>query len=152
MPAVTPSSFVRLGWHFVRRALIRLVRAERGLARFRANYWGEDRLLPVAPEERSALHALSRCIACGMCDARFTAWPDVDRAEFAGPQALPLSYTRALPDYDALHRYLANLHRGDLERLERICPTRVPFRRLAAFAARRAAELSEHGTESGKST
>ncbi|MFW5920575.1 MAG: hypothetical protein ACOCUS_01955 [Polyangiales bacterium] len=139
---MTPGSFVRLGWYFVRQLVGRLFGGGRGLERFEEAYCRDEHLLPVSREDRESLHALSRCIACGMCDARFEAWGEVDRSEFRGPSDLPLSSTRSLPDYDALARYLTELRKGDLERLERVCPVRVPFRRLADFAERRAAALS----------
>ena len=147
---MTPGSFVRLGWYFVRQLLARLARPANGLARFEQAYCREDRLLPVSAEDREALLALSGCIACGMCDARFSAWSDVDRGALRGPSDLPLSYTRSLPDYDALARYLSELRKGDLERLERVCPVRVPFRRLADFAERRAAALTEARSAAGR--
>lgn len=140
---MTFGSFVRLGYYFFRQLVLRMVGRSRGLAQFAESYCREDRLLPVPSEDRRALHALSRCIACGMCDAHFTAYARVDRTRFLGPSELPLSHTRSLPDFDALHDYLRNLAEGDLVRLEQVCPTGVPFRQLADFAARRAAELTQ---------
>lgn len=143
---MTFGSFVRLGYYIVRQLVLRAVRRARGLSAFAADYCREDRLLPVAAEDRTAIAALSRCIACGMCDARFAAYGAADRSNFRGPSELPLSHTKSLPDYDALHAYLADLKKGDLARLERVCPTGVPFRSLLSFAERRAAELSGGGT------
>lgn len=133
-----PGSFVRLGWYFGRQLLLRLLRPADGLARFERAYCREDRLLPVSKEDRQALHALSGCIACGMCDARFGAWGSVSRGKLRAVSDLPLSYTRSLPDFDALGPTLVELRRGDLERLEQVCPVRVPFRQLAELAERRA--------------
>jgi succinate dehydrogenase/fumarate reductase-like Fe-S protein len=132
-----PGSFFRLGWYFFKRLSLRMLRPEHGLARFQANYWQGEHLLPVSEEERQALGALSRCIACGMCDLYFTAWDGVSESRFSGPSALPLSYTRSLPDYDAMDGYLQQLRRGDLQRLEQVCPVDVPFRALADFAESR---------------
>lgn len=138
---MTFGSFVRLGYYFFRQLLLRAIGRSRGIDAFTANYCAEDRLLPVASEDRQVLASFSRCIACGMCDAYFSAYGRVDRSQFRGPSELPLSHSRSLPDYDALHRYLAALGEGDMVLLERVCPTGVPFRRLAAFAERQAAAL-----------
>jgi succinate dehydrogenase/fumarate reductase-like Fe-S protein len=140
---MTFGSFVQLGYYFFRQLVLRMIGRSRGLAQFAESYCHEDRLLPMAPDDRHALRALSRCIACGMCDAHFNAYARVNRAQLRGPSELPLSHARSLPDYDALHDYLRNLAEGDLARLEQVCPTRVPFRHLAEFAARRASDLAE---------
>jgi succinate dehydrogenase/fumarate reductase-like Fe-S protein len=139
---MTPGSFVRLGYYFAKRLLLRLVRREDGLARFRANYVEPERLLPVGSKDREAVQALSRCIACGLCDAHFSAYREVDRARFRAPSDLPLSHTRSLPDYDALDAYLGELRKGDLRRLEKVCPVGVPFEHLAAFVERKANEMN----------
>jgi succinate dehydrogenase/fumarate reductase-like Fe-S protein len=138
---MTFGSLVRLGYYFFRQLLLRAVGRSRGLAHFADAYCHEDRLLPMSADDRRALASFSSCIACGMCDAQFTAYARVNRAQFRGPSDLPLAYTRSLPDLDALHAYLENLAEGDLIRLEQVCPTGVPFRQLADFAGRRAKEL-----------
>jgi len=137
---MTVGSFLRLGYYFVKRLLLRLFRRKTGLEQFHENY-AEDRLLPLAPSDREALASFSGCMACGMCDAQFSAYGRAARREFHGPSDLPLSYSRSLPDYDALAGYLASLRRGDLELLERVCPARVPFVRLATFVEKVATAL-----------
>jgi succinate dehydrogenase/fumarate reductase-like Fe-S protein len=138
---MTFGSFVRLGYYFFRQLVLRMLGVSRGLAQFAESYCHEDRLLPLSPEDRRALSSFSSCIACGMCDAHFAAYGQVRRTEMRGPSDLPLSYSRSLPDYDALHRYLEHLGAGNLVQLEQVCPTGVPFRHLAAFAERRALDL-----------
>lgn len=131
-PLVTLGSFVRLGYYFVKRLLLRLFRRKTGLQQFHENY-AEDRLLPLSPSDRGVFAAFSGCIACGMCDAQFSAYGRTARREFHGPSDLPLAYSRSLPDYDGLVTYVSSLRRGDLELLERVCPARIPFGRLATF-------------------
>lgn len=131
-------SFLRLGMYFGARLLIRAVRRDDGLARFAENYFRGDGLLPVAEDDAPA--SFSGCIACGMCDAAFV-YDGVAREHFSGPSDLPLSYTRSLPDYDALERYLGELDKGDLLALERVCPSRVPLRRLADVSRERGEAL-----------
>lgn len=131
-PLVTIGSFLRLGYYFVKRLLLRLFRKKTGLQQFHENYSG-DRLLPLAPGDHEALALFSGCIACGMCDAQFSAYGRAARRDFHGPSDLPLSYSRGLPDYDALGSYVTSLRRGDLELLERVCPARIPFGQLATF-------------------
>ncbi|MCC7536016.1 MAG: hypothetical protein IT379_07375 [Deltaproteobacteria bacterium] len=145
---MTPRALVLLGYYFWRTLLLRWLRPRNGLAAFHESY-AADKLPPVTAAERHALKAFSSCIACGMCDASFAAWPSVDRAAFHGPMDLPLSYSRGMPDYDTLGRYLAQLDRGDLVRIERLCPARIPFRDLAAFARKKAAEIEELGVAAG---
>lgn len=137
---MTAGSFVRLGYYFAKQLLLRLFRRDSGLLRFERSY-GKDRLLPLLPAERTALKAFSGCIACGLCDAHFDAYAKTSRRDFPGPSALPLSYSRSLPDYEGLEAYLDDLEKGDLVHLERICPSRVPFRALAAFTRRHAAAM-----------
>jgi len=132
---------IRIAWYFLKCLLLRLLGRERGLARFEAGYCIEDGLLPVSEEERRCLRLFSGCIACGMCDARFSAYACVARPAFRGPSDLPLSYSRGLPDYGGLAVYLNQLARGDLDLLERVCPARIPFRELLGVARRRAEAL-----------
>lgn len=138
---MTVGSFVRFGWYFARQILLRMLGRRRGLAAFREAYGG-DRLLPLGADDRRALPSFSGCIACGMCDATFDAYPRVARAELRGPSDLPLAYSRNLPDYDALPAFLDQLDKGDLERLERVCPGHVPFRALSEFARSQADQLA----------
>ncbi len=140
-------SFLRLGLLFLKRLFVRLVLRPSGLRRFEENYFREDRLLPVAEVPRARFAAFSACIACGMCDAVFDA--EVDRTVFPGPSYLPLSFSRNLPDYDALGPYLTELRKGDLVALERVCPTRVPFRQLADFVEAHAAGIAQQRKERG---
>lgn len=138
---MAPGSFVRLGFYFLRQLILRLFRRGGGLARFEANY-ASDRLLPVPQEDRAMLDTFGGCIACGMCDVFFPAYGATPRGDLRAASDLPISYSRSLPDYDALGRALGRLKQADLERLERICPTSVPFRRLAAFVESQGAELT----------
>jgi succinate dehydrogenase/fumarate reductase-like Fe-S protein len=137
---VTLGSLVQLGYFFFRQLVRRLTARKSGLAQFEENY-AADRLLAMTSEDREQLPSFSGCIACGMCDAIFDAYDRTARCDFRGPSDLPIAYTRNLPDYDALPSYVSNLRKGDLEALERVCPSRIPFRRLALFVERRALDL-----------
>lgn len=140
---MTFGSFVRLGFYFAKRLLARVLTTRTGLARFRDNYWTSDHLLPLGAAAAENRAAFSACIACGLCDEVFDAYDRTDRDVFPGPSALPLSYSRNPPDFAALTRYLAELRKGDLVQLERVCPTRVPFRKLAAYVEAHARETEE---------
>lgn len=137
---MAPGSFIRLGIYFVRQLILRLFHRGGGLARFQNNY-ASDRLLPVPKDERPILDTFGGCIACGMCDVFFPAYGPPPRSDLRAPSDLPISYSRSLPDYDALRRSVERLRQADLERLESVCPTSVPFRRLAAFVESQAMEL-----------
>jgi hypothetical protein len=95
-------------------------------------------LPPTSGEDRQALAALGRCVACGACDAAFDAYPKVVRSEMRGPSELPLAYGRSLEDLDASAGWLVHLAKGDLAKLERACPVGVPFARVAATLKARA--------------
>lgn len=137
---MTLGSFFRFGYYFVRQLVLRAVGRAPGLRVFEENY-ANDRLLPMSTDEREILPSFSRCIACGMCDAAFTGYARVTRSEFRGPSDLPLSYSRNPPDFDGLRKYVRNLKEGDLEALERVCPAKVPFRRLVVFVESQAQRL-----------
>lgn len=141
-------AFLRLGFYFARCLWARLVAPPRGLLRFRQAYEGE-RLYALAEDEREAVAALSKCIACGLCDVHFGHYPRVARVALRGPSDFVLGYTRPLPDWDALVEPLAQLERGDLERIERLCPAQVPFERVARTARRRAVQLRAARTAGG---
>jgi succinate dehydrogenase/fumarate reductase-like Fe-S protein len=141
---VRPVSFLRLGWHFATRLVARLFRRDRGLLRFRASY-GPEGLFELTPEEQEAVSSLSRCIACGLCDAHFGAYERVARGSMRAPSDVMLAETRSLPDWDALEEPLAQLERGDLARMERLCPAHIPLARVVAVAKRRAEALGRAG-------
>lgn len=138
---MSPVSFVRLGWYFARRLLARLLLPQRGLLRFEASY-GREGLFALDRSEKDAVAAMSGCIACGVCDAHFTAYPQIARTALRGPSDLVLSQSRSLPDWDALVTPLAQLERGDLAAIERLCPVQIPLARIAEVAKKRAAALS----------
>lgn len=129
-----------LGWHFLVRLAARAVLPARGLLRFKASY-GPERLFELEREEQEVVASLSRCIACGICDAHFGSYDDVARTAMRAPSDVILAHTRSLPDWDALALPLAQLERGDLARIERLCPARIPLSRVVEVAKRRAEAL-----------
>ena len=135
-----PLSLLQLGWYFGRRLLARLGPGPSGLSRFETQY-EPDGLYPLDREEQAVTRALSRCIACGICDARFSAYGDVDRTALRAPSDLVIAHARSLPDWDALVPALCQLARGDLEDLEAACPVQVPFARVVEVTRARAVSL-----------
>jgi succinate dehydrogenase/fumarate reductase-like Fe-S protein len=107
-------------------------RGPTGLAHFQQNY-AADRLPPVAPEERKRMPAFSRCIACGRCEEGDAAAVSASGGAFPGTMALMLASSRSMPDFDAAAAAFAWVTDDDLARKERICPTGVPMREVAAF-------------------
>lgn len=122
-------AYANLGYHAVRTAVRRLWGERRGLETFLDNY-RDDRLPPLTAEERRLLGAFDGCLSCGLCDTLARPLERDDRGGLPGPSALPASVSRHPPDYDAVGAYLARLDHEDLARMEAICPSRVPFRRL----------------------
>jgi hypothetical protein len=130
-----------LAWALVRSLLAPLLGARRGLADFRRSY-AADRLPPVAADERRYMHELSRCIACGLCDAGEGARIARSHGKFAGVMDLMLASSRSMPDYDAAARSFEAIGDERLSELEARCPVRVPMRKLASFVRGKAAELT----------
>jgi hypothetical protein len=124
----------------VRSLLAPLLGTRRGLADFVRSY-APDRLPPVAPDEREQMPALSRCIACGLCDAGEGAAMARSGGRYAGVMDLMLASSRSGPDYDAAARSFEAVGEQRLGELEARCPTRVPMRQLAAYVRRKAAEV-----------
>ena len=137
-----PVSLVRLGWHFVARLVTRALTPRRGLLRFEQSY-GTERLFALEREEQEVVASLSRCIACGICDAHFGDYDRVARTAMRAPSDVVLSHSRSLPDWDALALPLAQLERGDLARIERLCPAQIPLARVVEVARRRAEALRD---------
>ena len=115
-----------------------------GKQKFLDNYAPEG-LLPTSAEDREVLHAASRCIHCGLCDAYDAALSSLPRTLYDGASALPVSWSRATPDLPAAHAALERLHPEQLARAEAVCPTRVPLRRVAAYLQRKLEELARVG-------
>ncbi len=136
---ISLGSLVRLGAYFFAQLAKRLFVRAPQLPAFRAAY-DPDGLAPLETDERAVLSTLSRCVACGACDAAFDAYGKVVRSELRGPSELPLAYARSLPDLDATAGWLVHLQKGDLARLERACPVDVPFARVVSVLRARAGE------------
>jgi hypothetical protein len=109
-----------------------------GLDRFRANY-AEDGLNPVSEAERHEMSEFGRCIACGRCNRGDERHVIDSKGQFRGSMGLVLAASRSMPDYRAAARSFACLSDLELEEKEKLCPTRVPFRRLASFVRSNAA-------------
>lgn len=142
-------SLVRLGAYFIWQLIMRLFRPGPQLAAFRASYDPEG-LTPVEHGEREVLATLSRCVACGACDAAFDAYGRVVRSELRGPSELPLAYARSLPDLDATSGWLVHLAKGDLARLERACPVDVPFTKVVQVLRARAGPPRVRPSKAGR--
>jgi len=108
-----------------------------GIADFRANY-DADGLPPVTAAERAVLPEFQRCIACGLCDRG-----EADRiarsgGAYRGTMALVLAGSRSMPDYRAAAYSFSFVDDDVLAEKELICPTGVPFRKLASFVRAKA--------------
>ena len=124
------TAYANLAYHAIKTVARRLFGQRRGLDAFLELY-REDRLPPLTAEERSLLASFDGCLACGLCDTLARPADRGDPAALPGPSALPLSVSRHPPDYDVLEAYLSRLDQEDLARMEAICPSRIPLRRLA---------------------
>ena len=125
----------------VKTLLLRPFTASRdGVALFRARY-DPDGLPPVTPEERGAMQSFQRCVACGLCDRGEGERIARSGGAYRGVMALVLSGSRSMPEFRAAAYGFAFVPEAVLIDKERICPTRVPFRRISAFVRDKAAAV-----------
>jgi hypothetical protein len=115
-----------------------------GKQKFLDNYAREG-LLPTSAEDRETLHAASRCIHCGLCDAYDPALSSLPRTLYDGASVMPVAWSRATPDLPTAREALVRIHPEQLARAEAVCPTRVPLRRVAAYLQRKLVELARVG-------
>jgi hypothetical protein len=131
-------ALVLLAWAFVRTMLKKVFGGPpRGLPLFEANFQAE-RLTSLSASERSEITTFSRCIACGRCDQGDGERIAASRGAYPGTMALMLASSRSMPDFGATLDALRFISDEELARKERLCPTRVPMRRVAAFIRRHA--------------
>jgi hypothetical protein len=115
-------------------------RGREGIAAFRANY-DADRLPPVTPEERADLGTFGRCIACGLCDRGEAERILSSGGAYRGVMSLMLAASRNIPDFREAALSFQHVPDAVLAEKERICPTRVPMRKIARFVRAKAVEL-----------
>jgi hypothetical protein len=116
----------------LRALFLRAFGSSRGLSSFEESY-REDRLPPLTPEERAGLPELSGCIACGLCNEGEGERMAASGGAYPGLMQIVLASSRNMPDFDAAKLALHHVPDSVLSEKERICPTGVPFRRMAAF-------------------
>lgn len=142
--AVPPrlKAILLLAWALL-RTVLRLAFGKKvdGIARFRENY-DADRLPPVTPKEREELAEFGRCIACGLCDRGEGARIAASGGRYRGIMPLMLAASRSMPDFHAAQLSFAHVPDEVLADKERVCPTRVPMRKIARFVHDKAEELT----------
>ena len=126
-----------LAWSLARVGVKRFFGARTGLALFHDNY-DADRLPPVDAAERAALPSFSRCVACGRCDLGEASRIAASRGAYPGLMQVVLASSRSMPDFDAAALALEHVPLEVLAEKEAVCPTGVPFRRLAEFVRAKA--------------
>jgi hypothetical protein len=129
-------AIVILAWSLVRSIFGRKL----GVADFREHY-APDRLPPVAVSERKQLPMFGGCIACGLCDIGQGALTQISHGAYTGVMDLMIASSRSMPDFDAATASFAAIGDAKLAELEKICPTRVPMREIAAFVRAKGAEM-----------
>jgi succinate dehydrogenase/fumarate reductase-like Fe-S protein len=133
MPAARIHALFVLAWAFVVMLLKKVFgTGPRGIALFRANFEAEH-LSSLTSAERAELPSLSRCIACGRCNAGDGERIAASKGAFPGTMGLMVASSRGLPDFVAANEALQWISDEDLARKEAVCPTKVPMRRVAAF-------------------
>jgi hypothetical protein len=108
-----------------------------GIGAFRNNY-DADGLPPVTEAERAELGRFGRCIACGLCDRGEAERIASSEGAYQGVMALVLAASRSMPDFRAAATSFTFVPEDVLREKERICPTGVPFRRMARFVREKA--------------
>jgi len=116
-----------------------LGRGSGGIGAFRANY-DADGLAPVSLEQRSSMGEFGSCIACGLCDRGESVRIERSGGAYCGIMELMLAGSRSMPDFGAAAIAFEHVPDDVLLEKERICPTAVPMRKIAAFVRDRAGE------------
>jgi hypothetical protein len=130
-----------LGLALVKTLLVRFFsRGYDGIARFRENY-DADGLPPVTREERAGMNEFQRCVACGLCDRGEAARIARSGGAYRGVMALVVAGSRSMPEFRAAAYGFSFVPDDVLADKERICPVRIPFRRVAAFVRDKAAAV-----------
>lgn len=111
-----------------------------GIAAFRENY-DADGLPPLSGEERSELGSFGRCIACGLCDRGEAGRIAASGGAYRGVMSLILAGSRSMPDFRAAAVAFDHVPEDVLADKELLCPTGVPFRRIAQFVREKADEV-----------
>ena len=111
-----------------------------GIAAFRENY-DADALPPLSEEERSGLGSFGRCIACGLCDRGEAGRIAASGGAYRGVMSLILAGSRSMPDFRAAAVAFEHVPEDVLANKETVCPTGVPFRRIARFVREKADEV-----------
>jgi hypothetical protein len=117
-----------------------LTRRVDGIARFRENY-DADGLPPVTVEERADFADFERCVACGLCDRGEAARIARSGGAYRGVMALVIAGSRSMPEFRAAAYGFRFVPTEVLAEKERICPVRIPFRKVAAFVEAKAAAV-----------
>lgn len=115
-------------------------RARVGLGAFRDNY-DADGLPPVTADERRAMPAFQRCIACGLCDRGESERMARSGGAYRGVMNLMLAGARSMPDYRAAAYSFSFVSDRALAEKEALCPTEVPMRAIARFVRDKAAAV-----------
>ncbi len=111
-----------------------------GIAAFRENY-DADALPPLGEEERHELASFGRCIACGLCDRGEAGRIAASGGAYRGVMSLVLAGSRSMPDFRAAAVAFEHVPDEVLADKEALCPTGVPFRRIARFVREKADEV-----------
>jgi len=133
-------AWLLLAWALVKTLLLGIFRRQGGLARFRENY-DADGLPPVTPDERAQLTAFQRCVACGLCDRGESARIARSGGAYRGVMALVIAGSRSMPEFRAAAYGFKFVPNDVLAEKERLCPVRIPFRRIADFVRDKAAAV-----------
>jgi hypothetical protein len=131
---LSPGAVALLGWSALRAIVKRPFLAPRAFERATRRHAAE-RIVPLEPEDRAALAAAGRCLACGRCDAVAPL-----ATVGAAPSDWVLARLRDLTDRDVAAAPPAPDEA--LERMERACPAGVPLRLLRRSGARLAERVA----------
>jgi hypothetical protein len=125
----------------IKTLLVRALSGRRdGIAKFRANY-DADGLPPVTLEERQGFAAFERCVACGLCDRGESARIARSGGAYRGVMALVIAGSRSMPEFRAAAYGFSFVPEQVLAEKERLCPVRIPFRKVAEFVRSKAAAV-----------
>ncbi len=91
-------------------------------------YFREDRIAPLTPEEHADLARFEGCVACGLCPSRCRV-RELSAGRFHGPAHLAATTSRSHPDF--IHDLDSMLLCAACGQCEPICPEWVPVSKMA---------------------
>ena len=98
-------------------------------------YYREDRIVPLSPEERERHMDYSRCVVCELCDPVCPVLTVAGSSKFVGPMDIASCLSRDITEFGAWRDPFLSTLCGACER---VCPEGVPVVEMIVYLRRKA--------------